>query len=109
MGAVYNVYLKLRYKDKKDVFKLARRYMESAAIFNTTPDTLDGIIRTILASHQNGFQKLSRGEYASMFEASYGWESVLNRFFQSIRPALLMGSVIRVQPDNGCWEEEVTG
>ncbi len=109
MGQTYYVELKLRYKDENDVIQAAKEYIESTNadyVKNYGYDSIDSVVKTILAAHQNMFEKIDEGQYCSSFDASYGWEDLLSEFYDSIRPYLKRGSKITVWPDSGHWTKK---
>ena len=111
MGQCYYVELKLNVENERKFIQLFKDYMENAerTVFNNTwkPDSVDNIIKIMLAADQNDFQRHDDGVYTSGFHGSYGWETVLDEFFTVIKPTLLKGSYITVYPDEGHWTREV--
>lgn len=110
MGAVYSVNCKLMTQNEDGLIKAVREYMSNAdAVFDDSykPDSVENIARIFLAATQGGFFETGSGEYASDFDASYGWESVLFEWWQTMRPFLRPGSYIKVCPDEGGWKEVV--
>jgi hypothetical protein len=71
------------------------------------PDSVDNIARIFLAAQQNDFEIIDNNTYEAGFNASYGWEIVLDEFFTAVKPTLLKGSYITVYPDSGSWTKEV--
>lgn len=109
MGQVYSVELVLKYKDEKAVIQAAKDFIESTNadyVKNYGYDSIDSVVKTILAAHQNMFEKIDEGQYCSSFDASCGWEVLLSEFYDSIRPYLKRGSKITVWPDNGHWTKK---
>lgn len=114
MGQCYFVKLRLKYKDESLVIRAANDYISNASKKRTVFydgygfDTVKGIVKSILAEFQGGFEDKGDGMYESSFEGRYSWESVLSEFFMAIKPHLSKGSRIDVWPDHGHWSEEVT-
>lgn len=58
----------------------------------------------LLASHQRNFDKMSKWMFSSGFDASYGWEVVLQDAFARIAPFLHEDSYIEMAVDEGRWK-----
>lgn len=106
MGQCYSVELQLNLKDIKKFIDCGKEYIKNSnAIFgNNYPiNTVDGIVKNLLAAHQGNFIDCSNGLYKSNFNASYGWETILYSFWLAVAPTLTSGSYIIVYPDKGRW------
>lgn len=113
MGAVYDVSLKLYYNDEQDVINATQAFIAANsghAVFHEDYSSLISTIQIILP--KRGFYLDTQTDnYISCncgFDASYGWESVMQDWFNSIATdgAVLNNSTIRISPDSG-WERGV--
>ena len=75
------------------------------------PDSLRGIVKIVLAAHQNDFRHVVDEEgfdlYRSGFNASYGWAGVMRDAFREMSWALADGSYLYIDRDEGVDELEV--
>ena len=106
MGAVYSVKLRLEYPDANSVISATRRFVDSthkAKFSDVDYSSIVSAIQIILP--KRGFlleQQLDNYIACSCdFEASYGWEGIIYKWFESIAPALSDGSLIWIFPDDG--------
>lgn len=104
MGACYSTSCKLVCKNEEDVIRLARGYIQDAsgyARFSSSDfNNLDGMMEVFFT---NGVEKDRDGTYTADFDASYGWESIMQEMFEAIAPALEDGSYLEIYPDN--WKD----
>lgn len=101
MGQCYSVELKLKYKDKQKAFESLLNYLiESKFSYFNRDDIkeMDDAIEFLLT---NNVANTDDGVYYSAFDASYGWESVMQEGFESMIPYLKYGSKIVIYPDEG--------
>ena len=120
MGATYSVSFILKFTDEKGAVnalhdRLTTNYNEfqfpsfKEAGIKSLWDIND-LMRVILAAPQghvtiepeNGFTR-----YENDFDASYGWEFVLQGAFEVMRPFLIKGSKVIICPDNEKYVLEV--
>lgn len=75
------------------------------------PDSLRGIVKIILAAHQNDFRHVVDKEgfdlYRSAFNASYGWAGVMRDAFREMSRALADGSYLYIDRDEGVDNMEI--
>ncbi len=104
MGMCYSTYCKAICKDEGEVIRLAREYIHSAsgyAKFNSSDFAdLDGMMKVFFT---DSVEKDSDRTYAADFDASYGWENVMQEMFEAIAPALEDGSCLEVYADS--WKD----
>lgn len=104
MGMCYSTYCKAICKDEGEVVHLAREYIRDAsryARFSSDGFTdLDGMMKMFFT---DDVEKDSDGTYAADFDASYGWENVMQEMFEAIAPALEDGSCLEVYADS--WKD----
>lgn len=114
MGMVYDVYFTLNFKEGKikEAEAAARKFIFDKEATGRTSfslddykkkgivsDCMDNIMKIVITDrdfHKEG------NEYSSHFEASYGWEGVMQDFFQVIAPFLEDESQCVIYPDSGC-------
>ena len=123
MGSCYYVKLKVKLKDKAKAIKALQDKISRAdkehvdygfksCLKNKNYDlnVFDDLIRVFLAEHQNDFTikhtKKGFARYTSMFDASYGWESVMIEMFEEIAPYLENKSKLYIDCDDG-WDKFV--
>ena len=109
MGQTYYVNAKFDIKNEMEFVKEGRKIFERPyvrAIEENKKDTAEHLIETLLAKNQNGYIK-DGNNYRSEFDASYGWEGLMEDFFNAVKATLNKGSYITVYPDSGHWTEEV--
>lgn len=107
MGQVYYVDAKFDIKDEVQFVREGRKIFERpnvAPIDEKEKDAAEHLIETLLVKNQGCFTK-DGSNYKSEFDASYGWEGVLDDFFRAVKGALNKGSYITVYPDHGHWTE----
>ena len=122
MGQTYNVHLKCITDKGDEIISAVKDYMKQAvsnerARFNETyePVCIDNIARIFLAAHQSNFEKEDSvfdsgtytGIYSSYFNATYGWDMILEEFWNTIKKYLDQGSYITVSSDSDFWTETV--
>ena len=115
MGAVYSVCLKKSYRKngEKEVFKKLTSFVDTYnAVFHKETfeaegvdlSTADGLIQVCLAGYaRNMYDKTAEGGYdvhTNDFDASYGWERVMEDMFDAIAPYL---------EDDSCLDIDVDG
>lgn len=75
------------------------------------PDSLRGIVKIILAAHQNDFRHVVDKEgfdlYRSAFNASYGWAGVMRDALREMSWALADGSYLYIDRDEGIDNMEI--
>ncbi len=109
MGQSYYVDAKFDIRNEKEFVTEGRKIFERSyvrPVKENQKDTVEHLIETLLAKHQNGYSK-DGDNYKSQFDASYGWEGLMEDFFISVKGALNKGSYITVYPDSGHWTEKV--
>jgi hypothetical protein len=119
MGAVYSVELVLAFDDREAVterlkeclrmlikgehakFSIDENQIERMRLVDAMnaflPDILENEKYQVILYDENHFT------CTSGFDASYGWETVLETMFTYLAPALKDGSMIIVEPDNESW------
>lgn len=122
MGQTYKVEFKCITNKGDEIISAVKDYMEQAvsnerARFNEIyePVCLDNIARIFLAAHQGNFEKEDSvfdsgtytGIYSSYFHATYGWDAILEEFWNTIKKYLEQGSYIIVDSDSGSWKETI--
>lgn len=113
MGACYEVTVKIRVSDEAVAVKALNEHiandnrtnynLERYKEFGITPDTLDGLMRILLAERQSKVSAWQEGQYRCYengFDASYGWESVMMAWFNVLTPFLSDGSQMLIYPDS---------
>lgn len=112
MGQCYDVELKLKIKDIDSLKDNINKYIDDNQ-GKGIRFTLDGLDRTKLSDlvriflTKRGMTIVNKFEYISSFDASYGWESVLDNFFRIMVPNLNDGSYMIVDIDLGHWKDYV--
>ena len=75
------------------------------------PDSLRGIVKIILAAHQNNFRHVVDKDgfdlYRSAFNASYGWAGVMRDALREMSWALADGSYLYIDRDEGIDNMEI--
>lgn len=113
MGACYSVKVEMKIRDEVGVVKALNEHifkdtrtnysLEKYAQRGITPDTLDGLMKIMLAGLQHDVC-VSRDEeavsYSNEFNASYGWERVMMEWFEVMTPFLRDGSSMLIYPDS---------
>ena len=105
MGAVYNVYLSLRFKSDDDIIGVTHAFIESQryrAVFDGDNfSDLIGAIQCIFTERGLTVTSVSSNEFigSASFDASYGWEPVMCNWFESIAYILYNGSSIELHSD----------
>lgn len=120
MGQPYSVYLEGKIKDDALLVKLTNEYINSPnSNFSencwdkSDLTTAEGCIRAILAgdTQPDEFRREVREDgtiqYFNNFYCSYGWESVLYRWFNAVAPAFKDGADLEVTPEEGHWQVRV--
>ena len=107
MGACYSVDIKLKYKDKKKVINALNQYIENNKkrvmfhLFNIDRTDLSALMKVILTDQIEDINETDNEFKAiSDFEASYGWEIVINEMFNALSSTIENGSYIYIEPDN---------
>ena len=104
MGMCYSTCCKVICKNEEEVVRLAREYTLDAAghaRFSSSKFTdLDGMMKYFFTAN---VEREPDGTYTADFDASYGWENVMQEMFEAIAPALEDGSCLEVYPDN--WKD----
>lgn len=123
MGSYYYVKLKVKLKDEEKAIKALQDkisradkehidYGFNSCLKNKNYDlnVFDDLVKVFLAEHQNDFaiKQTKNGftKYTSVFNASYGWESVMIKMFEEIAPYLEDRSKLYIDCDDG-WDEFV--
>lgn len=106
MGAVYTVYGDLTYKSDEAIVKATKDFINSttSARFSDTDFTdLDGALVCIFTDRGLDIKSISSTavKFASDFDASYGWEWVMQSWFNIVAPVLNDGSTLEIYPDSG--------
>lgn len=120
MGMCADHTLRLKFKDYKaeaEAVNAVRYYMEKCEkegtvcfdlkrlkTDNVTPDTLDGIIKILLAYNQQEIRYYRWHGYLcfqNCFDSSYGWETVIDNAMEAMAPYLEDGSVYIIDADEG--------
>lgn len=110
MGAVYSVTLKIKYNSEDAVINATQEFINANsghAVFDEDYSSLLSTIQIILP--ERGFTLHEQTDnYLSCdcdFDASYGWESVMQDWFNSLVQSFAVqdGSTIMIYPDSG-WE-----
>ena len=114
MGAVYDVELKLKYASEQSVIDATKAFVNANSGYVKFSDidysTMESAIQIILP--RRGFHINSQANnYIDCncgFDASYGWESVMQDWFNSLVAdyAVQDNSTITIYPDSG-WETGV--
>lgn len=116
MGQCYDVNLRVRFKDEKGVkdalFAKISRARQEHVIYNMQGLRMKGFdfdnIWDLLSVFFCGWgEKLRKSKedwewLYSIFDATYGWETVMMDAFDEIAPHLEDGSEIIIYPDAGC-------
>lgn len=118
MGAVYSVQLKMYVEDEQGAVETLQNYVENKGADAHTdfsledhadegvyPDNLDDLIKIFLAGWASTpFNKKVDGDgmltYTNDFDASYGWEGVMQDMFELLIPYISDISTLMIEPDN---------
>lgn len=112
MGQCYLVHAKFVAKNHKELRKAITNFIidETFAMFPgaRSVDLYDTttLIKCILPD-QGDWEVAGDGTIATCFDASYGWEPLMDRFFKEIACTLESGSYIKVEPNTGWWKNEI--
>ena len=109
MGAVYDVVLKIKYSSEQDVISATKAFVEAnsghARFSDVDYSSIVSAIQIILP--KRGFNLNNQTDNSidcdCGFDASYGWEAVMQDWFDSIAPVLKDGSEFKIYPDNGYY------
>lgn len=132
MGDCYSVELRMKVAKgtKSNLAALVHRWMKAVEPGTDTspgvrwswslhrshgarPDTLKGVVKILLAAHQNNFSCApdeadpSFDLYRSGFDASYGWGAVMRDAFREMAWALADGSYLWIHRDSGVDDMEI--
>lgn len=106
MGQTYDVYLKLNIDSEDEIKRALRKYINENNgtwvrfdLDGKDLDDFDQLMQVFITDR--GYQKYGDYDYQSGFDASYGWESILYKFFEVMTPYLKNDSYILVYPDSG--------
>lgn len=107
MGQTYSVYAKLKFKDNDPApfCKAVRKIVKERDVFSPY-DKRD--LRTpfgcfcVVTCKRYAYIS-DDGTFVSDFDASYGWEGVMQDVFNAVMPLLGNGSRVEIYPDHG-WE-----
>jgi len=69
--------------------------------------TLEGLVKTLITDRDYCFD--GAHTYSTAFDASYGWEEVMQDAFLHMAPYLEDGSSISISPDSGLYEARIEG
>ena len=113
MGTCYSVRMKLTLLDEVGAIKALNEHMarDTKTHYNLafyeeqgiTPDTVDGLMKILLAEPQSEVSIRQAGKtryYENAFNASYGWESVMMDWFNVLTPFLNSGSQMVIYPES---------
>lgn len=113
MGACYEVSIKIQVADETAAVKALNEHiandnrtnynLEKYKELGITPDTLDGLMRILLAERQSKVSVWDESPYRCYengFNASYGWESIMMEWFEILSPFLADGSQMLIYPDS---------
>lgn len=113
MGACYSVELRVHVLDENGAVNaiLAHKEKDSRTAYSVQKcvaagvalDTFDGLIKLLLAEHQQRVMVQQDGAYrfySNAFDASYGWESVMLEWFEVLAPFLADDSKLLIYPDH---------
>lgn len=102
MGQCYSIYANMKTKDEAEVVRLARGFVEESSGYahysNADFADLAGMMENFFTKDVS---KSHDGVYSADFDASYGWESIMQDMFKAIAPALEDGSYLEIWPDHG--------
>lgn len=111
MGQCYEVTAKInpvneaKFISKSQLF-LQNERIDPACLTKAKYNSVDDIMEFLLVAHQRMYER--KGDvYTAWFDASYGWEVIIDRWFDAVRETLSKGDYIEVWPDSGHWREEV--
>lgn len=99
MGACYSVSYVLRFSDEQGAIKA----LQNQKFMKTKANTMNGLMKFVLADNQNPVTITSDGKftrYENDFDASYGWETLLQDTFEVMKPFLKKRSKVVICPDN---------
>ena len=107
MGAVYDVTVKMKYKDAEAVAEATRNYIKETGDWiewnldkHPLDVDLDTLVKYVIMDSQFTVEEIKGGkEYNSGFDQSYGWEGVMLEWFEHIAPTLRNGSTLWIYPD----------
>jgi hypothetical protein len=112
MGACYSVKAKVSLTDEAGAINALNEHIKKSegvnysldkyAHIGVTPDTFDGLMKILLAEHQQEVsitKKRKFTTYDNCFNASYGWEGVMMEWFYILAPFLANGSEMLIYPD----------
>ena len=110
MGQCYSVYAKLNFKndDATSFCEAVKKSVEGLSDWANFGDYDDSDFDTpfgcfqIIATKRGSFIA-DNGEFVSDFDASYGWEGVMQDIFNEVMQVLDNGSRVMIYPDHG-WE-----
>ena len=116
MGACYSVYLTIKTKDAAATVAAIKKYMEEnprEAVFSlgewskhgVGTESLDDLVRIMLAGWPGlAFMKEDEPHgfttYRNEFNASYGWQMVMEGMFEAMGPTLENGSEFFIEADS---------
>lgn len=114
MGACYSVVLRLKVKDENKAFQAVKQFIVNSSVRSSIEelrqegvdtDTLDGLIRVVLAGWKcTQYRTKTESDgfvvYENDFNASYGWEGFLIDFFKVLEPFMEDTSSIYIEPDD---------
>lgn len=106
MGAVYDIDGMLRYSTPDDVVIATRNFIKTCryADFSSKRFTnIEDALKAIFTERGLRIKALTDTavSFTSGFDASYGWESVMMEWFESVASVLGEGSTLDIYPDNG--------
>ena len=106
MGAVYTIYGDLTYKSDKAIVNATKDFINSTtnARFSDTEFTdLEGALVCIFTDRGLDIKSISSTavKFTSDFDASYGWEWVMQSWFDNVASVLNDGSTLEIYPDSG--------
>lgn len=105
MGQTYDVEFDLKVKDRQAVIEAINGYIDETdgtsirwSLDRGDRSTLEGLMK-ILITDRSFF---SDGDFfSSAFDASYGWEWVMQEAFEIMAPHLFDGASCTIWPDHG--------
>lgn len=113
MGACYSVTVKVNLTDENGAIKALNNHIKNSngvnysldkyASIGVTPDTFDGLMKILLANHQQELSIVKKRKftyYDSCFNASYGWEGIMIEWFYVLAPFIANGSEMLIYPDD---------
>ena len=120
MGQCYYIEFRAKVKDEPAVVEALQSFfktrnanfnLENFASRGIGTNNFDDLMRIIFADFPgNDFQQSEEDDfiiYSNGFDASYGWESVMDDAFTVMAPFLAEGSELFVEPDVGWWRKIV--